>query len=221
MNAKAKTPAVPRTAYSVRETVGMVVGMSCIFVLNVVACLQLDLGTTFGPTLDHVLNWFLALGAVVFGAVVVASVFFGARRDHPSLLRAFVVYLGFATVQVVANVAALLGTAKFRHDSYLWGLWDIGAAYLMVVAIFTGWYWVLDLLIPGGAFEFPVPEGREPERPRLIDYMFIAFNTNSTFGPTAEAVLSRRVKVLMMFQTICSLFILLVMVARIVGMSGG
>lgn len=48
--------------------------------------------------------------------------------------------------------------------------------------------------------------------------MFIAFNTNATFGPTVETVTSRRVKVLMMLQTMCSLVVLVVLVARMVSL---
>ncbi|MEY4338463.1 MAG: hypothetical protein RLZ14_313 [Actinomycetota bacterium] len=59
--------------------------------------------------------------------------------------------------------------------------------------------------------------GEELSRPTLIDYAFISFNTNATFGPTSETVVSRRVKLVMMFQTSLSLLVLLVLVARLVG----
>jgi hypothetical protein len=81
-----------------------------------------------------------------------------------------------ATVHLVAHIAALVLTAHVRNDSYLWGLWDVGPAYVMVVAVFTGWYWIADELIPEGAFDFPVPEGRDAPTPNLIDYVFIAFD---------------------------------------------
>ena len=74
-------------------------------------------------------------------------------------------------------------------------------------------------MIEGGAFLFPVREGTTDHQPNVVDYLFIAFNTNSTFGPTSEDVVSRRVKALMMYQTVLSLAILLVFVARIVGLA--
>ena len=43
---------------------------------------------------------------------------------------------------------------------------------------------------------------------------------NATFGPTSETVVSRRVKLVMMAQTSLSLLVLLVLVARLVGISG-
>ena len=82
----------------------------------------------------------------------------------------------------------------------------------------TNDYWVADHLIEGKAFEFPETKGRPHRPPDLIDYLFIAFNTNATFGPTTEAVISRRVKALMMLQTVCSLLVLMVLVARVVGL---
>lgn len=62
--------------------------------------------------------------------------------------------------------------------------------------------------------------GEDLQRPTFIDYFFISFNTNATFGPTSETVVSRRVKLVMMAQTSLSLLVLLVLVARLVGISG-
>ena len=111
-------------------------------------------------------------------------------------------------------------TARVRNDKYLWGLADVGAAYIAIAAVFTGWYWLLDGIIPGGAFVFPGRGGEDLQRPTFIDYFFISFNTNATFGPTSETVVSRRVKLVMMAQTSLSLLVLLVLVARLVGISG-
>ena len=114
-------------------------------------------------------------------------------------------FFSVATLQTVVTVGSLLVTAHVRNDQYLWGLADVGAAYIAIAAVFTGWYWLLDGIIPGGAFVFPGRDGEDLQRPTFIDYFFISFNTNSTFGPTSETILSRRVKVLMMLQTTLSL----------------
>lgn len=45
--------------------------------------------------------------------------------------------------------------------------------------------------------------GAERWRPRFVDYLFVAFTTSSTFGPTDAAVLARWAKVL----TMCQIFI--------------
>lgn len=128
-------------------------------------------------------------------------------------------FLVAATVQVVLNIALLVSGGRPRHESLVWGLCVLGGAYLLVVAVFSGWYWLYDHTTPGGAFDFPEAEVLPNFRPNLIDYIFIAFNTNSTFGPTAELIKSRHVKVLMMLQTALSLAILLVFVARLTGLT--
>jgi uncharacterized membrane protein len=53
--------------------------------------------------------------------------------------------------------------------------------------------------------------------PQLIDYLFLAFTSSSTFGPTDTLVMARRAKVLMMLQSSLSLVIFGGVVARAVG----
>jgi uncharacterized membrane protein len=57
--------------------------------------------------------------------------------------------------------------------------------------------------------------------PGFVDYLFLAFNTNTAFSPTDTAVLSRRAKVLMMVQALLSLLILAVLVSRAVNALAG
>lgn len=142
-----------------------------------------------------------------------------ARRRNVAINRYARIYLAAATVQVVLNIVLLVSGGRPRHESLVWGLCVLGGAYLLVVAVFSGWYWLYDHMIPGGAFNFPEAEVLPNFRPNLIDYVFISFNTNSTFGPTAELIKSRHVKVLMMLQTALSLAILLVFVARLTGIT--
>ncbi|MFM8303677.1 MAG: hypothetical protein ACKOA9_05175 [Actinomycetota bacterium] len=196
----------------------IILGMAMIVVLDLFAGLQIEYGAVFSAGVERTLSLAEDIGAAGFVVLVIAALIAGIRHEQRTVLKIFVVFLVFATIHLLANVFALVVTAHVRDDSYLWGVWDVGAAYLMIVAVFTGWYWVADELIAGGAFDFPVPADREAEPPNLIDYVFIAFNTNATFGPTSETVVSRKVKVLMMLQTVCSLVVLLVLVARIVGL---
>jgi hypothetical protein len=192
-----------------------------VFVFDTLAGLEIEYGTAFSATTTRVLDALEIAGAAIFVAALLAVLaieFTGA--GHPRLrTRAVVTYLAVATIQTLAAVAALIVTGHTRDDSYLWGLWDLGSAYLMVVAVFTGWYWVCDNVVPGRAFVFPSRDGEPPPEPRLLDYVFIAFNTNATFGPTSESVVSRRVKGLMMLQTVMSLALLLVLVARVVSIA--
>jgi len=141
------------------------------------------------------------------------------RRRNVAVNRYALVYLVIATAHVIMTIALIVSGGEPRHDSLVWGLAVLGGAYLLVVAVFTGWYWLLDHLIPGHAFDFPEAEVIPGFSPNIVDYLFISFNTNSTFGPTAELVKSRHVKLLMMLQTALSLAILLVFVARLTGIT--
>ncbi|CAB4364579.1 unannotated protein [freshwater metagenome] len=191
-----------------------------VFLLDLGSGVAIEYGSVFSTTTTRILNGLDVAMVVAFiatiGVVIVASI---SGREHLRH-RALILYLIVATVQTIAAVAALVVTARVRHDEYLWGLADVGAAYIAIAAVFTGWYWLLDGIVPGGAFVFPGRGGVDLQRPKLIDYAFISFNTNATFGPTSETVVSRRVKVAMMLQTSLSLLVLLVLVARLVQAHG-
>jgi len=49
--------------------------------------------------------------------------------------------------------------------------------------------------------------------PNFLDYIFLAFNTSTVFSPTDIAILSWRVKILMMRQALLSLIVLVVLVS--------
>lgn len=188
-------------------------------VLDILASWQIHAGAVFSRATGDALFLIDALTTLVFVVMSVALVVSTMRGDESRINSYAFVYLTMATVQVTLNVVLMVASGHTRDDSLLWGLWDLGAAYLLIVVVFTGWYWWCDRVIDGGAFVFPTREGTGDHRPNVIDYLFIAFNTNSTFGPTSEDVVARRVKALMMYQTILSLAILLVFVARIVGLA--
>ena len=49
--------------------------------------------------------------------------------------------------------------------------------------------------------------------PGFLDYIFLAFNMSTVFSPTDIAILSWRVKILMMGQALLSLIVLVVLVS--------
>lgn len=159
-----------------------------------------------------------AVGDVVFLAVAVVAVGMVLLHSRPRWINAVLVaYLSVATINLVLNVGAMVATADQMRVAHLALLWDVGLVYLSTVFVFALWYRLLDCELPGGAFEFPVDPARPERRPGWIDYVFLSFNTNATFGPTAEVVHARTAKVAMMVQTVISLLVLVVLVARIVG----
>jgi|APCry1669189034_1035192.scaffolds.fasta_scaffold21222_2 hypothetical protein len=194
-------------------------GLLLIQLLDIGATWQIHAGDVFSRTVGDLLFLVDLITSTVFVVMAIVLVVLTIRGDDSKINRYAFFYLVMATFQVTLNVVLMVSCGHTRNDSLLWGLWDLGAAYLLIVAVFTGWYWWCDRVIEGGAFVFPTREGDTEHQPNIVDYMFIAFNTNSTFGPTSEDVVSRRVKALMMYQTVLSLSILLVFVARIVGLA--
>lgn len=158
---------------------------------------------------------------VVFVVTAVALVALAVVRSSSRWVNTLlVVYLVVATANVMMSIAALVATARFTGVDRLELLWDVGLAYLSTVLLFSMWYRLLDTELDGGAFEWPPDPHRPGREPGWVDYVFLAFNTNATFGPTTEVVHARSAKVAMMVQTMCSLVILVVLVARIAGLDG-
>ena len=131
---------------------------------------------------------------------------------------AFHAYATFATLNLVDDVLALVVTPSNGRGPGLFVLWDVFAIFVMNVVVFSAWYMILDLSLPGGAFLFPKDGGDGEGRRIYLDYLFISFNTSSTFGPTVEPVISRPGKVLMMLQTLISLVIVTVLLARVINL---
>ncbi len=148
---------------------------------------------------------------IVVSVLLIASL---ATRRHWAFVPLAVIYLAFSVVQVAVNVFSLVLSAGHQADVGLTGLWDVGAVYLMTVLVFTFVYALMDLYERDGAFEWPAREGQEPPTPNFVDYLFISLNTNATYGPTTEAVMSRKVKLIMAFQVIMALLMLTVLIAR-------
>ena len=198
------------------------------FVLTIVVVQLVDLvlnsRVTFEPLTAErwvrtSLLWVQDTGNLLFLGAAVVLVLVLVLRSRPRwVLAVLVAYLSVATFNLVLNVFALVATAEHNEERRLTLLWDVGLVYLSTVLVFSLWYRLLDTELAGGAFEFPVDPARPDRSPGWIDYVFLSFNTNATFGPTAEVVHARTAKVVMMCQTLLSLLVLVVLVARIVGL---
>lgn len=136
--------------------------------------------------------------------------------------------VAIVTVAIVSSalflVLQLLGGSKtpgpilLRDGSMIW---------VANVIIFSLWYWEID----GGGpvkrslghykstdFLFPqrsIDEASYPDwAPEFVDYLFLSFNTSAAFSPTDTLTLSRTAKGLMMVQSLISIVIIAVLVAR-------
>lgn len=95
------------------------------------------------------------------------------------------------------------------------------------VLVFTLIYWLIDdggpdARLNGGArypdFEFPAMDENAQVasgwQPGIIDYLFLAFTTNTAFSPTEAMPMTSRAKVLVMLQSSISLITIAIVAAR-------
>lgn len=99
---------------------------------------------------------------------------------------------------------------------------DAGLIWTFNVLVFAIWYWEIDAGGPAkrqrghhdsSDFVFPQMAFDDDESVRWSPE-FLVFNTSTAFSPTDTLFLSRRVKMLMMYQSLVSLVIIAVLVAR-------
>jgi uncharacterized membrane protein len=173
---------------------------------------------TVGP------RWALLILAIV--AVVGARVL--RRRGHISATRWLVIgVLAAVTVALTAS-AAFLVEALIEHSLDATTLLLSGVLlWTSNILTFALWYWEADGGGPAhrhasgcGSTDFAFPQtvlGGDYVAnwmPDFVDYLFLAFNTNTAFSPTDTMVLGRRAKLMMMYQSILSLTTVVVLVAR-------
>lgn len=174
-----------------------------------------DVGAIDGTHADLI----LALETTSTIVFVITSVLLAVAVLRPWPHRLFQIagfYAVFSVIQVIANVVAMVSTAHLHGGSGLAGLWDVAAVYGMSVSVFTFVYVLLDVTTPGGAFVWPARDGQPAPTPNVLDYLFISLNVNSTYGPTSEAVMSRRAKLVMSMQVMLAILMLTVLIARAV-----
>src|SRR5919199_1898340 len=150
--------------------------------------------------------------------VVLVPIFYARRRGLYVLAR----FLGWGLVTisraVVAASAFRLVVALPVEQAPAQALLNSGLVWLTNGATFALWYFEIDSGGPEkrekdghSTYDFMFPQdqddGRSGWSPTFVDYLFLAFPTNLTFGPTDTAVLSRRDQGLNMIQ---SLFFFLV-----------
>ncbi len=140
------------------------------------------------------------------------------------------------TLALIASVVLLVLSVPQHKEEPVALLCSGAELWLTNVLVFAIWYWRLD---GGGptkrrehrefgsrSFVFPQMQIEKIERgrfacqgwlPHFIDYLFVAWTTSSTFGPTDAPLLARWAKVLTMIQIGISLTIMVVLISRAVG----
>jgi hypothetical protein len=177
--------------------------------------------------------WLLPTMIVVLLVPTVVS----HRKERHSLNRALGILInGITTLALIGSVILLVRALPSHRETPLQLLRSGGLLWLTNVIVFALWYWRLDGGGPNArdqrrefgsrSFIFPqmqiekIERGRfdvERWRPGFVDYLFIAFTQSSTFGPTDAPLLARWAKVLTMIQASISLTIVILLIARAVG----
>lgn len=172
----------------------------------------------------------LLLGLVL---PLIAAALFSRRRGYHDLAH----WLGRALTTLVTLGLALsvlflvtrLPGGKTAGTQLLGGA---ASLWVLNIVVFALWYWEIDgggpsIRRPGGyhSVDFVFPQFQHDPAmaqaywlPDFVDYLFFAFNTSTAFSPTDTLILSRRAKALMMAQSIISLIVLAVIVARAIGL---
>jgi len=185
-------------------------------------------------------------GKLIFGpawllpgtvAVLLVPTVFAHRTRRHSLNHGLGIVIGAViTCGLIASVVLLVTTIPGKKEPPLELLRSGGALWMTNILVFALWYWRLD---GGGprrreaeqaygsrSFVFPQMQIEKSERkhfsvevwrPGFVDYLFIAFTTSSTFGPTDAPVLARWAKLLTMMQAFTSLTIMVLLISRAVG----
>jgi hypothetical protein len=174
---------------------------------------------------------------LVLGVVVIALVLLYLlrwRRLHTLRRVIALSMLVLLTLAVGVSAVFLLVSSTVGDFSALELLRDGLLLWASNILTFALWYWEVDgggpvrRLLPGSppSTDFAFPPQQQAAlsgnkdldwSPQLVDYLFLAFTSSSTFGPTDTLVMARRAKVLMMLQASLSLIIFGGVVARAVG----
>ena len=168
--------------------------------------------------------------------VLLVPTVFAHRTGRHSLNHVLGIVIGaILTFGLIGSVVLLVTTLPEKKEP-LALLRSGGALWLTNVLVFALWYWRLD---GGGpmkretehefgsrSFVFPQMQiekrerktfGVDKWRPGFVDYLFVALTTSSTFGPTDAPILTHWAKLLTMTQILISLTIMVLLIARAVG----
>jgi hypothetical protein len=178
-------------------------------------------------------RWLLPLIIVV---LLVPTVFAHRTGRHSLNHYLGIVINGLITGSLIGSVILLVTALPAQKEPPIALLRSAGTLWLSNVLVFGLWYWRLDgggpnarhteRVVGSRSFVFPqmqVEKSEQPAfgidhwRPGFVDYLFIAFTTSSTFGPTDSPILKPWAKIFAMLQAIISLTIIALLVSRAVG----
>jgi uncharacterized membrane protein len=189
-------------------------------------------------TLQYLLPDELALGiqhqiCITEAFIAAVLLVISPKRINRHHLPTRILGLLLTSVMTLSNTASAVllinllisGDAKDPHKLLLSGT----SIWLTNIIIFSLWFWDLDRGGPGSRAEaihqhpdFIFPQMSDPNyapndwHPNFFDYLYTSFTNASAFSPTDVMPLTRWAKMLMMLQSLTSLLIVALVVARAV-----
>jgi uncharacterized membrane protein len=176
----------------------------------------------------------IGLGIALLLAVVIVS---PRRLDRRSRLIRGVTLLVIALISLMNMVSAarlvidLVNEEGIRDAGRL--LVTGGSIWLTNVIVFSLWYWQFDrggptarALTPKAVPDLLFPQMQTPGiasadwRPEYFDYLYLSFTNAMAFSPTDVMPLSRWTKMTMLLQSLVSLVIGVLVIARAVNVLG-
>ena len=180
------------------------------------------------------LSWWVWLVPIVPELALLIPLAFSRRRMHViqegerrSIALELLAIVGLTNAALLVALLASLarGDEKSAGELLLKG----GTVWATNVIAFGLWYWALDRGGPARRLlpDPPPPDLQFPQmenptlaapgwHPRLADYIYVSFTNSIAFSPTDVMPLSRRVKLLMMFESAVSAMTVLLVAARAV-----
>ena len=199
-----------------RSRLLVIFATSAVWLMDLLLARHLERNQAIAVNLHSAITNIERFSTLLFLVVTFGLVFALYRGRRRQLFAWGLLYLAFSVVQVIANVMAMIITAKHHPGVGVAGLWDVAAVYMESVLVFMFIYIFVDVSTPGGAFVWPSRNGEPPPVPHIIDYLFISLNVNSTYGPTSEALISRLAKLVMALQVLLAILMFTVLIARAV-----
>jgi hypothetical protein len=192
-------------------------GIAALVVIGAIY-LAISAGLSVAPT------WLLLISVIVAGF----AIFIARGRGQHKVSHSITLVLIAATTVLVVSSAAILSTRLTGSTPGPVLLLDATLVWVANVLTFAVWYWALDAGGPhqrlGVAYnsqDLLFPQSTLTAKPEMLrwspgflDYLFLAFNTSTAFSPSDTLPLSRRIKLLMMLQTVVSLVVIVVLAAR-------
>jgi hypothetical protein len=167
---------------------------------------------------------------LLISTALLVPLFLSHRLGHHRLNKKLA-YLndGFLTAALLGSLVYLVRGMSAHKQSPEDLLIAAASLWISNILVFSLWYWHLDAGGPNhretrqghpdGAFLFPqmtLSDDKEMAdwSPGFIDYLFLSFNTSTAFSPTDCPVLDGWAKALMMLQSLISLAVVALLVAR-------